>query len=215
MAKRKRKARAERAAPPARTRDGDAATSAADATARPGAASAVAPGAGGADGGDRDGAAAGAAKTGGGSGAVASAATPGGAPRAWSNALIAAFLLFQIAMPLRYYLGGRGYDERFSWRMFSSVRMQRCDVRVRDVLASGAERTVDLERELQVAWIGMLDRYRSQVVDAFLHRRCRADSVRAARYERTCTDTDGTVLPKMQVELTCASRELTREGVGP
>src|SRR5690242_15394556 len=44
--------------------------------------------------------------------------------RLWSNVFIALFLAYQLAMPLRYYLGGRGYDERFSWRMFSTLRMQ-------------------------------------------------------------------------------------------
>jgi hypothetical protein len=137
------------------------------------------------------------------------------ASRALGNALIAAFLLFQIAMPLRYYLGGRGYDERFSWRMFSSVRMQRCDVRVREVLDGDDERAVGLERELQVAWIGMLERYRSQVVDEFLARRCARDGVRRARYERACTDTDGTVLPRMHVALDCATERLERREVAP
>lgn len=139
---------------------------------------------------------------------------PGPASRALSNALIAAFLLFQIAMPLRYYLGGRGYDERFSWRMFSSIRMQRCDVHVHDLDEGGGEREVELERELQVAWIGMLERYRAQVVDEFLRRRCAAPDVRKARYERTCKDTDGSDLPRLSVTLDCASKQLHREEGG-
>ena len=89
--------------------------------------------------------------------------------RALASALIAAFLLFQIAMPLRYYLGGRGYDERFSWRMFSSMRMQHCNVQVRrDHRPKATTQQVDLERELQVAWIGMLERYRRPVVEKLL-----------------------------------------------
>jgi hypothetical protein len=137
------------------------------------------------------------------------------ASRAASNALIAAFLLFQIAMPLRYYLGGRGYDERFSWRMFSSVRMQRCDVRVREHVQDGGERQVDLDRALQVAWIGMLERYRPQVVDELLRTRCAASGVREVVYERVCRDTDDTQLPRLQVTLDCGSKEFRRkEGDG-
>jgi hypothetical protein len=124
--------------------------------------------------------------------------------RALASALIAAFLLFQIAMPLRYYLGGRGYDERFSWRMFSSVRMQRCEVQVRETSADGSDRKLDLERELQVAWIGMLERYRAQVVEELLRKRCAQPGTREVRYTRSCRDTDGSELPKIRATLDCA-----------
>jgi hypothetical protein len=134
--------------------------------------------------------------------------------RAASNALIAAFLLFQVAMPLRYYLGGRGYDERFSWRMFSSVRMQRCDVRVRELAQDGGESQVDLDRALQIAWIGMLERYRPQVVEQLLRTRC-TSSVREVVFERACRDTDGSQLPRLQVTLDCRSKQFRRkEGDG-
>jgi len=136
---------------------------------------------------------------------------PASEPRAFSNALIALFVLFQIAMPLRYYLGDRGYDERFSWRMFSSLRMQNCKVRVAERLASGDEHDLELTQELQVAWIGMLERYRPQVVERLLRQRCRGELVRAARFTRTCTQTDGSALPPLEVELDCAQGKLTRE----
>jgi hypothetical protein len=124
--------------------------------------------------------------------------------RALASTLIAAFLLFQVAMPLRYYLGGRGYDERFSWRMFSSVRMQRCNVQVRETGADGSDRKLDLERELQVAWIGMLERYRAQVVEELLRKRCAQPGTREVRYTRSCRDTDGSELPKIRATLDCA-----------
>src|SRR3954447_372732 len=89
--------------------------------------------------------------------------------RALRNLAIAAFLMFQLVMPLRYYLGGGGSDERVSWRMFSSVRMQKCDVRV-DETVRGERRKVDLEATLQIAWVGMLERNRPAVVDKFLQR---------------------------------------------
>lgn len=126
-----------------------------------------------------------------------------------ADAFIVLFLLFQIAMPLRYYLGERGDDERFSWRMFSSVRMQRCKARVNETTAAG-ERKVDLNRELQVAWIGMLERYRPQVVEKLLQRRCATGEVEQVRYLRRCTGTDGRELPELQVALDCKRGELTR-----
>jgi hypothetical protein len=120
------------------------------------------------------------------------------------NALIALFLLFQIAMPLRYYLGGRGTDERFSWRMFSSVRMQRCSASVRETIG-GDEREVPLGRALHVAWVGMLERYRPAVVDKFLERRCEGEGVTRVRFARRCTNTDGSTTPPIDATRTCAS----------
>jgi hypothetical protein len=136
-------------------------------------------------------------------------------PHALGTALIAAFLLFQIAMPLRYYLGGGGYDERFSWRMFSSVRMQRCDVQVHETLSDGSDRALNLDRELQVAWIGMLERYRPQVVEKLLHRRCAAPDVRSVRFARACRDTGGSPLPTLHVTLDCGAGQLETREVAP
>jgi hypothetical protein len=131
--------------------------------------------------------------------------------RTWSNALIVLFLAFHVAMPLRYYLGGGGYDERFSWRMFSTLRMQKCSVKVEETVGSeddsGAEtRAVNLQKTVQIAWIGMLERYRRPVVDKLLRWRCgkQADA-RAVRYTRDCVDTDGSALPTTRVSIDCPS----------
>jgi len=149
--------------------------------------------------------------------ATAAVPTPAGArePRALASALIAAFLLFQIAMPLRYYLGGRGHDERFSWRMFSSVRMQRCSVQVHESASDGSERTLNLEQELQVAWIGMLERYRSGVVEELLRKRCANGGAREVRYARSCKDPGGSELPQIRAKLDCARNVLSVEERAP
>jgi hypothetical protein len=127
--------------------------------------------------------------------------------RLWSNVFIALFLAYQLAMPLRYYLGGRGYDERFSWRMFSTLRMQECKVRVEETVA-GSERKVDLDKALQIAWNGMLERYRRPVVDKLLARRCLQEHASEVRYERNCVDTDGSALPQTTVVRHCDSGQL-------
>jgi hypothetical protein len=142
------------------------------------------------------------------------AAASAPASRTASTLLIALFLLYQLLMPLRYYLGGRGYDERFSWRMFSSVRMQQCRVVVSESTKDGDSRDLDLNREVQVAWIGMLERYRPQVVDKLLQRRCAEPDVSEARYVRNCKKTDGSALPELTVTLDCARSAFTRAGVG-
>ena len=133
------------------------------------------------------------------------------AKRGWSNVLIAAFLLLQLALPLRYYLGGGGYDERFSWRMFSTLRMRQCKVKVSETIGDD-RRSVDLQKALQIAWIGMLERYRRPVVDKLLARRCAAVGARAVHYQRSCVDTDGSKLPTTHVRMDCASGALSVEG---
>ena len=158
--------------------------------------------------------------------AIASASTPvtagtagephaaGPAPsRTWSHALIALFLTFHVMMPLRYYLRGGGYDERFSWRMFSTLRMQKCRVQVRETV-DGQERSLALKKEIQVAWIGMLERYRRPVVDKLLARRCEQPDARSVRFERTCVDTDDSALPVNRVTIDCASGRITAEQEG-
>jgi hypothetical protein len=135
-----------------------------------------------------------------------------------SNSIIAIALLYQVAMPLRYYLGGGGADERFSWRMFSTVRMQKCTVQVDEqVDENGAlqQRPVDLTQAFQIAWMGMLERNRPQVVDKVLKRRCEGKQVRQAHYSRSCVDTDGATLPTLEVTLDCARGELIKQAPTP
>ncbi len=133
--------------------------------------------------------------------------------RRLSNLFIAAFLAFQIGMPLRYYLGDRGHDERFSWRMFSTIRMQQCAVQVSESIPGGGNtagtfREVQLRRDVQAAWVNLLERVRMPVVEKYLTRRCERQNATHVRYTRHCTDTDGSALPVRTLELDCASGEL-------
>ena len=41
-------------------------------------------------------------------------------PNLRTNLFLVGILLLQISLPVAYYLGGGGYDERFAWRMFSA-----------------------------------------------------------------------------------------------
>lgn len=137
------------------------------------------------------------------------------APTTWLtrsriNGLIVVVLLTQLVVPLRYYLGfAEGDDERFSWRMFSTVRLQRCEMTVSDQhVGSDVKVPVQLKPILQVAWISVLQRYRPSVVEAFLRFRCQGEGMAAAHYERRCVAPDGTSLPPNVLEMDCASGEL-------
>jgi hypothetical protein len=138
---------------------------------------------------------------------IAPPASPPPRNRALCNVFIVLFVLFQFAMPLRYYLLGGGTDERFSWRMFSTVRMQDCEVRVHDIVVADGQprpRKVELRTLLHGAWVNVLERYRPSAVDKFLRRRCEQPGVTAARYRRDCQDTDGGRRPTLEVELACS-----------
>jgi hypothetical protein len=130
--------------------------------------------------------------------------------RRLSNLFVAAFLAFQIGMPLRYYLGDRGYDERFSWRMFSTVRLQECDMQISERRASGEKtfRNVAVSRDVQAAWVNLLERVRMPVVRKYLARRCERQHAERVRYTRRCTNTDGSALPAQTLEMDCRTGEL-------
>lgn len=138
---------------------------------------------------------------------VASNETPPNPVRARVNALIVVVLLVQLLVPLRYYLGlAEGDDERFSWRMFSTVRLQRCEMSVSEVReGSDVPQPLALKPILQVAWISILQRFRPSVVEGFMRFRCDTDGVTKVLYDRRCVAPDGTSLPPNRLELACES----------
>jgi hypothetical protein len=107
----------------------------------------------------------------------------------------------QIAIPASYYLRSDRDDERFAWRMFSAVRLRRCEVVAYDVDEGGRAR-VELKRVLHASWIRSLERGRANVIERFLATRCRA-RVRESVLERRCTEPSGTVMPPMTYRHVC------------
>jgi hypothetical protein len=146
--------------------------------------------------------------------APANAPATAGTDRRWSNVFIVLVLAYQVGMPLTYYVSDRVYDERFSWRMFSTVRLQACDVVISESLP-GAEGPVDtavvVERDLQVAWVNILQRLRPSVIAKYLARRCEGADAQQVTLVGRCHDTDGTSLPVRRFVLPCDTRELREE----
>lgn len=111
------------------------------------------------------------------------------------DAIIAAVVLFNVALPLSYYIGRSDsplapYDERFAWRMFSPVRIARCQVDLFDA-SSGGLREIPLTRELHVVWINLLKRARPSVVDRALDKFCGEGGADAdIRISLVCTPAD-------------------------
>jgi hypothetical protein len=103
-------------------------------------------------------------------------------------------------------VSARTYDERFSWRMFSTLRLRDCKVEVTEqvrVAGHAQTRTVNVERDVHVAWLRLLERMRGAVVDAYLERRCAGDDVASVHFVCRCHDTDGRALPPMERSLQC------------
>ncbi len=86
----------------------------------------------------------------------------------WRGKAIAAFLLVQLAVPGTYYLRRDRHDERFSWRMFSPIRMARCEPEAK---VGGAK--VALAATFHPAWIELAERGRRSVLEAMGRRLCR------------------------------------------
>lgn len=123
-----------------------------------------------------------------------------------ANVFIALFLAYQVVTPLSYYLSARVYDERFGWRMFSTVRLQQCELTVSEASASdGIARQVGLGGKLHIAWINLLKRGWPRVIERFLITRCAADGIAEVRLERRCRATDGSALPPDRFALACGT----------
>ncbi|HEX7476520.1 MAG TPA: hypothetical protein VF331_01810 [Polyangiales bacterium] len=135
--------------------------------------------------------------------------------RSWANAFIALFLAYQVGMPLSYYLSDRVHDERFSWRMFSTVRLQECDVQVHELAErSGTvrERPVVVERDLQIAWIGLLKRLRPAVVEKYLRQRCERAHAQQVTLQGQCVNSNGEAMPERSFAVHCATGQWSTDG---
>lgn len=100
----------------------------------------------------------------------------------WPNGFIVVFLAAQLALPLHYYLVRLDeHDERFAWRMFSTVRMVNCEVELRV-----GDRPVALNREFHDAWIALAQRGRHVVIEAMAARLCKRNPGQPVTANLTC-----------------------------
>lgn len=134
---------------------------------------------------------------------------PTGRARRRASTVIAAVLLFQLLAPLRYYLARERRDERFSWRMFSSVDAAACVLSVYGADPSSYT-TVPLRPLLPARWIEELERGQPRVVRAFLRWGCGKGIAAALRYELACTAPSGAALAPVRHQIDCAPPPETR-----
>jgi len=121
---------------------------------------------------------------------------------------VAVALIVQLAIPLRYYLGEDRFDERFAWRMFSAVRVYRCDLAAYDV-NDGRQTQVNLGRTIHVAWITTMRRSREGVLQRYLSWRCDTADVDGARVVNRCVTPEGDQVPDVVRQIDCADGAIT------
>ena len=122
--------------------------------------------------------------------------TPSPKARRWISACIGLFLLWQLLLPLRYYLRTPTTDERFAWRMFSSVGMRDCKVALYETVEEEGERVRrQVPRASITRWEGMLENDRAGAVNKLLRWWCDRPGVIRVEFERVCKDIDGRSQP--------------------
>jgi hypothetical protein len=77
--------------------------------------------------------------------------------------LILVYLAVQLLLPASYCVAGRGFDERFAWRMFSPTRVTPCEASF--TTEDGAP--VTSLGELHQAWSELVTRARPGVVEGY------------------------------------------------
>lgn len=124
-------------------------------------------------------------------------------------------VLAELAIPSSYYLWrSDAEDERFAWRMFSAMRLRRCELSARETVA-GQQHPLELQHELHASWLGALQRGRQPVIDKFLTRHCVHHPVDAVILIRRCTEVDGQQLPERRYVRDChADRVAGQEATG-
>lgn len=115
---------------------------------------------------------------------------PKAAEKRKANLVIVAFLLTMVLTPLSYYtVRSDRYDERFAWRMFSSVRMVKCDPRW--TIGDPGEQ-VPIEEHFHMAWVGNARRGRGIIVDRMTEQLCETHQGQSVRLHMNCEAIDGT-----------------------
>ncbi len=138
-------------------------------------------------------------------------------PRSWRwvVGVVGVLLAIHVIVPGMYYFDDSPTaraDERFRWRMFSTVRMRRCVAEAfeRRARANGVlqQKKISLVREVQYAWINLMHRGRPQVVKAFLRQRCAKKAAEQVEVRQYCRDVKGVPLFVLEWELTCQSGKI-------
>lgn len=102
--------------------------------------------------------------------------------RTWHGRVIVLVVVSQLLLPLHYYLVRRDrHDERFSWRMFSPMRMTRCEPQL-----TIDDKRVELLSEFHPAWTTLAERGRLTVLEAMGAHLCAKYPGKSVRFLVSC-----------------------------
>jgi hypothetical protein len=118
---------------------------------------------------------------------------------------------FQLVLPASYYLRTEPDDERFAWRMFSAVRVKRCQVRAFVIDGTGERAGIDLEASLHSGWVSALKRGRERVIERLLSQRCVRDQAVRTELWRGCEDAGQRAAGGVRFAMDCVTGKLTQE----
>ena len=151
------------------------------------------------------------------------ASPPPGRARSITSLFIGAYLLWQVALPLSYYVSGGEADERFAWRMFSTqwAFQKTCTAAIVEQVRSSsnnepAVREIDLPRTLNALWVKVLSRNRPAAVDKFLRGRCQADSsVTEVQFVQLCRMGEDRAVLSARRRLICSTGAFSNARASP
>ncbi len=133
--------------------------------------------------------------------------------RRWVMLFVAAFLLAQLLLPLRYYIGSQSTDERFAWRMFSSVHLRDSHGALYETVEIAGQKTErQVPAEMLSPWQSLLNMGRHDVAFKLMRWWCARPGVLAVRYELRSQSPDGTPLPTLQWRLDRATGSISEIG---
>ena len=115
---------------------------------------------------------------------------------------ISVIMLGHILVPLSFYLGWRD-DERFSWRMFSSYRLQSCELHIEGRL-NDDNGLVRLDDYLEDSWLRVMRAFHQPALyDSMLPWLCTRVSASEIEVTRSCKWPAGNPAPDWQITHQC------------
>ncbi len=141
---------------------------------------------------------------------------PPGQPRLITSFFIAAYLLCQLALPLSYYAGEDKSDERFAWRMFSTIHFLRktCVLSLGEWRPGGRLRPLTNEELINTVprrWMKLFFRNWVAIVEKVLRSHCRKNpALSAVELRRKCDAADGSGKTLDSIKMSCPTGEIKR-----
>lgn len=106
------------------------------------------------------------------------------------------FLGIQMYFALSYYQGSYPWDERFAWRMFSTVRSLQCKPQAWIQSAQAYQncphhpqykcKPVRFTQDVHMIWYNLMKRGRKEVVQSWVERICRRTDTQALYFSLQC-----------------------------